>query len=253
VHKLLRSIQVFFPFLQNSRFAFERFRQRMGRPLAEPDFNALRLFDWGPAPLFLDVGANRGLATDAMRLLVPQARIIACEPNPILYPDLRKLYGETPDITCLDIALGDMAVDATLWVPIYRHWIFDGLGSLDRDKAARWLNADRLYFFDRQQLQLREYTCRIRPLDSLDLSPAFIKIDVQGHELQVLRGGEQTLRRCRPLLMVENPKSDAETAYLQALGYTICAFDDGRLIQDRAGKVNSFFLTADHLAQLAHA
>ena len=31
----------------------------------------------------------------------------------------------------------------------------------------------------------------------------FIKIDVEGHELAVLRGAERTLARCRPTLLLE--------------------------------------------------
>ena len=41
-------------------------------------------------------------------------------------------------------------------------------------------------------------------VDSLDLSDVrFVKVDVEGHELPALRGAEQTVRRDRPLLLVE--------------------------------------------------
>ena len=250
LRKLLRSLQVFFPLLQDARFALARYRQQTARRLIEPEFAALRLFDWGKAPLFLDVGGNRGLATEAMRRLVPDARLIVFEPNPLLHRQLARLYARAPAITCMDTALGDTSLDAVLWVPIYRNWVFDGLGSLDRREAAEWLNDERLYFFDPRHLRLHEYPCTIRPLDSLGLSPAFIKIDVQGHELEVLRGAEQTLARCHPLLMIENAGGAEETHFLQHLGYTVAAFGDGRLKARQAGRVNSFFLTAEHFAQL---
>lgn len=250
LRKLLRSLQIFFPFLQDARFAFERYRQKAGQRLVEPDFGALRLFDWGAAPLFLDIGANRGLATDAMRLLVPDARIIAFEPNPLLYRQLTRIYSAVTTVSCMDIALGNASTEAVLWVPVYRNWVFDGLGSLDRRKAAEWLDSDQLYFFDARHLQLHEQSCRIRRLDELALSPAFIKIDVQGHELAVLRGAEETLRRCRPLLMIENTGEGAETAFLRECGYTICAFEHGRLSMSRGGRVNSLFVTAEHLERL---
>lgn len=42
------------------------------------------------------------------------------------------------------------------------------------------------------------------PLDSFSLgSVDFIKIDCEGYELEVLRGGEKTIRACRPALIVE--------------------------------------------------
>lgn len=42
------------------------------------------------------------------------------------------------------------------------------------------------------------------PLDSYDLTEVdFLKIDCEGYELEVLRGAEDTLRRCRPAVVVE--------------------------------------------------
>lgn len=248
--KLLRSIQVFFPSLQETRFALSRYRQKAARRLVEPDFAALCLFDWQETPLFLDIGGNRGLAADAMRLLVPAARLVAFEPNPFLYRQLTKLYARDPGITCMDIALGDESHDAVLWVPVYRDWVFDGLGSLDRREAAEWLDDDRLYFFDPRHLRLQEHPCRIRRLDELELSPSFVKIDVQGHELEVLRGAEQTLARCQPLLMIEDASDEEKIEFLRRFDYTIANFEGNRLNLRQAGKVNSFFLAEKHIAQL---
>lgn len=40
-------------------------------------------------------------------------------------------------------------------------------------------------------------------VDSLDLSPGFIKIDVEGMELQVLKGARKTLFKNRPVVIIE--------------------------------------------------
>jgi len=57
---------------------------------------------------------------------------------------------------------------------------------------------------------------------SLRLAPTFIKIDVEGHELAVLRSGRQTLIHHRPVLMVEmhgpELRREAKT-WLEANGY----------------------------------
>ncbi len=57
-------------------------------------------------------------------------------------------------------------------------------------------------------------------VDSLQLPRriAFVKIDVEGHELSALRGMHQLLERGHPVLVIEG-RDDAVAAYLTTLGY----------------------------------
>jgi len=49
-----------------------------------------------------------------------------------------------------------------------------------------------------------ENTVEIKPLDEFDIQRVnFIKIDVEGFELDVLKGSEQTIKRCKPVILVE--------------------------------------------------
>jgi FkbM family methyltransferase len=49
------------------------------------------------------------------------------------------------------------------------------------------------------------------PLDSLDIGPMdLVKIDVEGYEHRVLLGGEDTIRRHRPAVIVEQKPDNAE-------------------------------------------
>jgi FkbM family methyltransferase len=63
------------------------------------------------------------------------------------------------------------------------------------------------------------------PLDLWDMPAVdFIKIDVEGMELDVLKGAEQTIRRCRPVLCVEADRNEQYAALLgwgMDHGYTL--------------------------------
>lgn len=71
----------------------------------------------------------------------------------------------------------------------------------------------------------------MRALDSFELDDVdFMKLDCEGFEYFALLGGERTLKRCRPVVCVEQKPGRAEkfglartqaVTYLQSLGYTL--------------------------------
>ena len=52
-------------------------------------------------------------------------------------------------------------------------------------------------------------------------NPSLIKIDVEGHEVEVLEGGQNTLTKIKPLLIIESfhPKQQTVLSILQEIGY----------------------------------
>ncbi len=227
-----------------------RWWQRWGWPPVEPDLSALPRLDLPADALLLDVGANRGLVLELMVRLMPRARVIAFEPNPRLAARLAAHWRGDPRVEVRAVALGDRAGTATLWLPVYRNWPFDGLASLDPEAARGWLAAGRLYGFRPDRLRLEPLHCETVRLDDLALAPAFIKLDVQGHEAAVLRGGETTLRQHRPVLLVEVSEDDSVELFLAGLGYVAASFASDRLIADRGPKHNLFYLPRERADQL---
>lgn len=52
-------------------------------------------------------------------------------------------------------------------------------------------------------------------------SVSFMKIDVEGHELEVLKGAENTIKRCNPTILIEihDFQNSEVPKYLKSLGY----------------------------------
>jgi hypothetical protein len=63
---------------------------------------------------------------------------------------------------------------------------------------------------------------------------AYIKCDVEGHELAVMQGAKQTLKRCAPVLQVECHHREAAQgdlfSFLSGLGYEGFFIQEGRRI-----------------------
>jgi FkbM family methyltransferase len=239
--KVLRTLQVYFPALVDTKFAVMRVaRSALSKPF-ERDFHALELFPEEPGALYLDVGANRGQSTDAILMKRPNARVCLFEPNPRMFRKLQTMFGRDSRVTLYDFGLADRSEEALLVVPYYRRWMFDGLASFDRVAAERWLE-DRIFFYRTDFLTIEEIRCPLKRLDELELAPFFIKLDVQGYEYKALQGAESTIRRHEPVLLIESPGEETVN-YLMRFGYEPYAFSGKALLRGSTGPLNTFFLT----------
>ena len=241
--KLLRTLQVQFPYLLDAKFKLMRFLRNILRIPFENDFYALSLFPDVEDALFLDVGANRGQSSDAILMKRKNIWIYLFEPNELLAEKLKGMFGHNERIVINNFGLGDENTHGILVVPFYKKWMFDGLASFDEDKARNWLKG-RVYFYSERFLTLHKSKCQIKILDELELAPFFIKLDIQGYEYRALKGGERTLRAHEPVLLVESP-DDATINYLNRLGYQPYAFTQGKFILGLKGKSNTFFMTEE--------
>lgn len=133
----------------------------------------------------VDVGANYGFVTFALRKTFD--KIYAFEP----LPDLTKFLEQAnlKNVSILNVGLSSEECEADLYVPIHSgtpDYAYATLGnnSIDGDVSVNKVKIVTLDQFNLQDI-------------------AFIKIDVEGHELAVLKGGMQTIRKYEPTLMIE--------------------------------------------------
>jgi FkbM family methyltransferase len=135
---------------------------------------------------FLDIGANRGVYSLYAERFA--GRVIAVEAHPGLASQLSKTV--KPSTQVLSFAMSDHMGSATLMVPYLRGYEVHTRASLQKDANPG---------FD-----LQEIPVELTTVDSLNLvDVGAIKIDVEGHEHEVLQGAKQTITRCKPVMIVE--------------------------------------------------
>jgi FkbM family methyltransferase len=238
---LLRTAQTYLPWAPDAKYLLQRSVRRALRRPHDADFRALASMGMGARPVVLDVGANRGQSIDAVLLAYPGAAITAFEPNPRLARQLDRRYAGRRNVDVRSFGLGAVAGDFELHFPVYRGYAFDGLASLDRESARDWLNPDRIVRFDPRLLHVESVRCTVERLDDLDLAPTFVKVDVQGTELEVLTGGRETLRRHRPALLIEAPSAGVREL-LGELAYAPYQWTGAVLEPEDEAATNTFFL-----------
>ncbi len=180
-----------------------RFRRyRIGDP--DDPFDAeLRLvlaIDW-PLETALDIGANNGRY--AFRLLrggVSPDRLHLFEPLPDLHDRLRdRLCDPLPEACIHPIALSDRSGAASVTVPRIRGRRCASRASLETYRERGQTGAETVQVRTEPLDRVVENLRTDRRLDRI----GFIKIDVEGHEWTVVRGGQRVLEAHRPLLLVE--------------------------------------------------
>jgi len=175
--------------------------------------------------------------------LKSNAKVISFEPNPVNYTFLARLKTKFNHFKYIKVGLGDQPASLDFYYPIYNGKKMTALGSCDRQKAQSWLNNKTVYFFDKTKLEIAKITVAIKTLDSFQLQPDFIKIDVEGFEYQVLQGAAQTINHNRPILLIEGiAPGDRVHRQLQSWNYDIYKFADNQFYLNRFDCANNFLI-----------
>lgn len=161
--------------------------------------------------IFIDVGANIGLFTNRYSRYFK--RTLAFEPSPITFALLRAnvtLCGSS-NATLLECALSNRSSTMRLSLRPSGNL---GQAQLIRSDSADGGEATAEVRVERLDAVLEEV--------GESAQVALMKIDVEGHELEVLEGAEKCLRRDAPVILYENNHvngGDPCVKFLMNLGY----------------------------------
>jgi FkbM family methyltransferase len=146
-----------------------------------------------PGDTVLDVGANIGAHTLWMaRRVGPAGSVIAFEPQRAVFQTL-----------CANMALNGMTNVDPYWAAVGAQPGYVTVPRLDPTAAANFGATSLIWGHPGDKV-------RMMSIDELELSACrMIKVDVEGMELDALKGAEATISRLRPILYVENDGREA--------------------------------------------
>jgi FkbM family methyltransferase len=200
----------------------------------------------------LDVGANFGLYSRFLAAAVgPTGRVHAIEPVPTTFDVLRsnvRRLGLT-QVLVHNVAASDSTRRITMVVPRYP----TGGENYYEARIVGPNVAPDLRTVSVKAWTLDELFARHDRID-------FVKCDVEGHELNVVRGASAVIRTYRPAWLIElsgNPDDPASAAaelggLLRRAGYEAYRFDGSRLCRRASGDrcINTFFLRREHVESI---
>jgi len=182
---------------------FLRYRNR-----TEPDTVIFIEEEFAPGGVALDIGANKGIVTYFLgKQAGPTGRVIAFEPQPELGRQISRVaksFG-LENVEIHSIGLSDADGEATL---------FRGnVGSTANLVAgAEWQKEEV-----RVPIKSLDSFFETNGIDQLD----FVKCDVDGYEVPVLKGAEKVFKKYHPKVLIEIQDTDVPevAAILKGYGY----------------------------------
>jgi len=215
----------------------------------EPDLKVVKLLV-GPGDCAVDIGANIGVYTRCLSESAGRSgQVYSVEPVDltfdVLRSNVRKLKLE--NVALINAAISDSDGTVTMEVPHYE-------SGGENFYEARITTAG-------SGGNLRRLTVPKRSVDSLFAEMprriSLVKCDVEGHELNCIRGAARVIEKWHPAWLIEigqdpdTPGTSARQVFdeLARSGYQAWWFDGAFLRKRAAGDSSSnyFFLTADHL------
>ena len=186
----------------------------------------------------VDIGANRGQFSLLARGLNPVARIYAFEPLPEAAARYRTVFARDPGVTLHEAAIGTRTGQAAIHI-----------SRCDDSSSLLPITSTQAALFAGTK-EVGTTMVKVAPLDEFltpeqIIEPALLKLDVQGYELEALKGCETLLDRfayayveCSFMeLYAGQALADEVVGWLQKRGFQLCGvynmsyYKGGRAVQ----------------------
>lgn len=224
---------------------------RVVRDFWEPELDAIKLFV-SPGDVVIDLGANAGWYAAALAALVgPGGKVYAVEPIPETFELLSTVVDKLglTNVEVFNCAVSDKDGSGVMELPKHEYGGTNFYMAHLVTPGAVAPNVDRCEV----SLHSLDSLLRGKSYDRV----TFVKCDVEGHELEVLRGAGNFFKNVRPAMMIEVAGTAASHdspdnqffSIMKGYGYAPYWYDGRNFHKRTTGhwSVNYFFLQEPHV------
>ena len=158
----------------------------------------------------LDIGCNNFQTLKIMKNINKNL-------NFYLFDPIIKKKIKSNKIKIFDFALSNKKSNKILFMPYYKGINLDSLNSFELNNIMKY----KKKYFKNLNIKIIKRIVKTFTLDSLNLKSDFIKLDVENHELEVLKGGKQHIKKNKPIILLENNKKIRKVSlFLKSINYS---------------------------------
>ncbi len=170
----------------------------------------------------LDIGCNNFQTMKIMRNINKNL-------NFYLFDPIIKNKKKITKTKIFNFALSDKKGKKILFMPYYNEINLDSLNSFELNNILTYKNK----YFKNLELKIKRKIVKTVTIDSLNLKSDFIKLDVENHEYEVLKGGKKHLQKNKPVILLENNKKIKKvSSFLRSMNYKPYKILNGRFVKN---------------------
>ena len=175
----------------------------------------------------IDIGANDGISYKFIRNFLKKNLIYSFEPIKIKFKELKKLKSKDENYEILNFGLSNETISKNIFIPHFKKYALSYFASLSKQSSILRLKNSLFIKNLLNKIKFKSEIIKIKKLDNFFLKPNFIKIDIEGHEYECILGSIKTIKKNKPILLIEyNPKINKKIYnILKRIGYKTYYYD----------------------------
>lgn len=165
----------------------------------------------------VDIGSSNGVFSRYIAKYLYASKFYCFEPLFFLHKQLKISKNKNKSIL-IKKGCGERSKKILIYTPYVQIFkiklYFKFFSSIDKSFAAKNL----FFYFRKKNFKYKKTQITIRTLDSFNLKPDIIKIDTENYEFNIILGAIKTIKKNRPIIMIENPSKQINIL-LNKLGF----------------------------------
>ena len=202
IEKIIRSnlyLFIFFRYIANKYFS---------KYIFETEFKILNIlkkknYFADKKKIIIDIGANDGISYKSIRNFIKLTPIISFEPQKQKYKELITFKKNDANYKVYNFGLSYKKNTSNLYVPYFKKYSLSPFAGVNKDFVISRIKQSLFVKNIIKKLIIKSNKIKLDKLDKYKLNPAFIKIDIEGHEYECILGAINTIKTNKPILLVE--------------------------------------------------
>ena len=208
-----------------SRFLIGKYFSKI---IYDNDFKIIKILDkkkfFNHKRIILDIGANDGMSYNIIRKFTKNTKIISFEPNNYNFKNLQKIKKSDKLFECKNVALSNLNKNENFYTPYFKNFAITQMAGINKSGVRKRIKNSLFFNKIFQIIYLKKDILSTKKLDEYKYKPSFIKIDIEGHEFECIKGAIKTIKKYSPILMIEYDKKICSKIYHILKKYKYCMF-----------------------------